>query len=157
MSEYAYPHSPRIMQFLANSWDKFKTDEEVVRVLMDVYKISYEHAAQHVEMAKEEYGPVGSPLLETINEGFDVTDKDIDRVIKELELENTPKYRKQLKMGLKIEQEHGPDRGKDTNITKDDLIMTAKIAVAHLKEFPDYYTLLVDMEKTGKANKAAKK
>ena len=141
------------MQFLANSWEKFKTEEEAARMLMNVYRISYEHAIQHVEFAKEEYGPLGSPMLEFINEGFEVTEEDVDEVIEKLKLDKSPEYRKQLKMGIKVEQEHGPDRGKDTNITKDDLLMTAKIAVSHLKELPDYYTRLDQMEKTGKATK----
>lgn len=40
--------------------------------------------------------------------------------------------------GLNIELEHGLINPM-TNVTNDDLIMTAKIALAHLNEFPDYY------------------
>ena len=40
--------------------------------------------------------------------------------------------------GLNIELEHGKINNK-TNVTNDDLIMTAKIALAHLNEFPNYY------------------
>ncbi len=40
--------------------------------------------------------------------------------------------------GLNIELEHGKIN-KETNITNDDLIMTAKIALAHLNELPNYY------------------
>ena len=40
--------------------------------------------------------------------------------------------------GLNIELEHGT-KNSITNITNDDLIMTAKIALAHLNEFPNYY------------------
>ena len=40
--------------------------------------------------------------------------------------------------GLNIELEHGKIN-KDTNITDDDLIKTAKIALAHLNEYPNYY------------------
>ena len=40
--------------------------------------------------------------------------------------------------GLNIELEHGLVN-KDTNVTNDDLIMTAKIALAHLNEYNDYY------------------
>ena len=40
--------------------------------------------------------------------------------------------------GLNIESEHG-SVNKETNVTNDDLIMTAKIALAHLNEFPNYY------------------
>lgn len=40
--------------------------------------------------------------------------------------------------GMNIELEHGKIN-KDTNVTNDDLEMTAKIALAHLNEFNDYY------------------
>jgi hypothetical protein len=50
-------------------------------------------------------------------------------------------------MGLNVELEHGL-RYPETNITNDDELMTGKIAWAHLKEFPDYYTRLAKMEKS---------
>ncbi|WP_406606900.1 DUF5661 family protein, partial [Candidatus Infernicultor aquiphilus] len=34
-----------------------------------------------------------------------------------------------------------------TNVTNDDPLTTGKIALAHLTEFPDYYTRLAKMEK----------
>ena len=40
--------------------------------------------------------------------------------------------------GINIELEHGTVDA-TTNITNDDLIMTAKIALAHLNEHPNYY------------------
>ncbi len=40
--------------------------------------------------------------------------------------------------GINIELEHGKINPK-TNVTDDDLIITAKIALAHLNEFPNYY------------------
>lgn len=40
--------------------------------------------------------------------------------------------------GLNIELEHGKVNH-FTNVTDDDLIKTAKIALAHLNEFPNYY------------------
>ncbi len=40
--------------------------------------------------------------------------------------------------GLNIEAEHGMINP-ITNGTNDDLVMTAKIALAHLNEFPNYY------------------
>lgn len=56
--------------------------------------------------------------------------------------------------GLAVELEHGKISPK-TNVTNDDPLMTAKIALAHLNEIPNYYTLLDKMEKVGK--KAMKK
>ena len=52
----------------------------------------------------------------------------------------------QYRMGLNVELEHGLV-DPDTNVTDDDSIMTGKIALAHLNEFPDYYTRLEKMEK----------
>lgn len=40
--------------------------------------------------------------------------------------------------GINIELEHGTI-SKKTNVTNDNLIITAKIALAHLNEFPNYY------------------
>ena len=52
---------------------------------------------------------------------------------------------KQLRIGMEIELEHGR-RDPLTNVTDDDPLLTAKIALAHLRELPDYYTRLTAME-----------
>jgi hypothetical protein len=52
----------------------------------------------------------------------------------------------QFRMGMDVELEHGA-RDPKTNVTDDDPVLTGKIALAHLKEFPDYYTRLAKMEK----------
>ncbi|MFC1938897.1 DUF5661 family protein [Chloroflexota bacterium] len=52
----------------------------------------------------------------------------------------------QYRMGLDVELEHGTIEP-HTNVTNDNPIMTGKIALAHLNEFPDYYTRLDKMEK----------
>ncbi len=51
----------------------------------------------------------------------------------------------QFRMGLEVELEHGI-RNVVTNVTNDDLVLTGKIALAHLMELPDYYTRLLRME-----------
>ncbi|MFO7587500.1 MAG: DUF5661 family protein [Gemmatimonadota bacterium] len=51
----------------------------------------------------------------------------------------------EFRMGLRVELEHGA-HDPETDVTADDLDMTGKIALAHLKEFPDYYTRLAKME-----------
>ncbi len=48
--------------------------------------------------------------------------------------------KEQLKNGIEIETEH-------KDVVGDDLVMVAKIALAHLKEFPDYYERLKTMER----------
>lgn len=52
----------------------------------------------------------------------------------------------EFRRGLQVELEHGSAWGDATNVTKDDPIITGKIAWAHLKEIPDYYTRLDKME-----------
>lgn len=51
----------------------------------------------------------------------------------------------QFRMGLAVELEHGA-HDIETNVTDDDTTVTGKIAWAHLKEIPDYYTRLAKME-----------
>ena len=51
----------------------------------------------------------------------------------------------QFRMGLDVELEHGTHDPK-TDVTGDDPIITGKIALAHLRELPDYYTRLAVME-----------
>ena len=55
----------------------------------------------------------------------------------------------QFRMGMDVELEHGLI-DPATNVTGDDPLMTGKIALAHLNEFPDYYTRLDKMEEEAK-------
>ena len=56
----------------------------------------------------------------------------------------------QFRLGLAIELEHGAIDA-ETNVTGDDLLLTGKIAWAHLKEIKDYYTRLRYMETEAKS------
>jgi DNA-directed RNA polymerase alpha subunit len=60
----------------------------------------------------------------------------------------------QLRMGMDVELEHGT-HDPETNVTDDDIVVTAKIARAHLNEFPDYYSRLAVMEAEAEAHWAA--
>ena len=51
----------------------------------------------------------------------------------------------QFRRGMDVELEHGLV-DPHTNVSNDDPLMTGKIALAHLNEFPDYYTRLDRME-----------
>ena len=55
----------------------------------------------------------------------------------------------QFRAGMNVELEHGLDDLR-TNVTDDDPHVTAKIALAHLNEFADYYTRLERMEEEAK-------
>src|SRR6266511_3831962 len=59
--------------------------------------------------------------------------------------EESPFAVEQLRRGLDVELEHGR-HARDTNVTDDDPLLTTKIALAHLRELPDYYTRLAHME-----------
>lgn len=58
---------------------------------------------------------------------------------------NGPFDLEQFRMGLEVELEHG-SHDPETNVTGDDPVLTGKIALAHLRELPDYYTRLAVME-----------
>ena len=47
---------------------------------------------------------------------------------------------------MEVELEHGR-REPQTGVTHDDPILTGKIALAHLRERPDYYELLDELER----------
>ena len=51
----------------------------------------------------------------------------------------------QFRAGMDVEYEHGK-HDPQTDVTGDDPIVTGKIALAHMKEFPDYYVRLEKME-----------
>ena len=57
---------------------------------------------------------------------------------------------KQFRAGLCVELEHGTVN-QTTNVTSDDQLLTGKITLAHLTEFPDYYTRLAKMEAEAKS------
>lgn len=51
----------------------------------------------------------------------------------------------QFRAGMDVEYEHGA-HDPQTDVTGNDPILTGKIALAHMKEFPDYYERLERME-----------
>jgi Protein of unknown function (DUF5661) len=51
----------------------------------------------------------------------------------------------EFRAGMDVELEHGI-HDLATNVTDDDAVVTGKIALAHLNEFPDYYVRLEKME-----------
>lgn len=56
----------------------------------------------------------------------------------------------QFRMGLSVELEHG-SHDSETDVIHDDPSLAGKIAWAHLKEIPDYYTRLAQMESDAEA------
>lgn len=62
----------------------------------------------------------------------------------------------QFRAGLDVEFEHG-SHDPQTDVTGDDPILTGKIALAHIKEFPDYYQRLERMEEEAKRDWAERR
>jgi uncharacterized protein DUF5661 len=60
----------------------------------------------------------------------------------------------EFRAGMDVEYEHG-SHDPQTDVTGDDPIVTGKIALAHLKEFPDYYERLAQMEREAEAERRA--
>jgi Protein of unknown function (DUF5661) len=81
----------------------------------------------------------------THNEHF--TTDDARRVGTEIGIDwgASPFDTEQFRDGMNVELEHGR-HDPQTDVTGSDPIVTGKIALAHLKEFPDYYTRLRRME-----------
>jgi hypothetical protein len=66
-----------------------------------------------------------------------------------IDWETAPFDVEQFRAGMDVELEHGL-HDPSTNVTGDDAVTTGKIALAHLNEFPDYYTRLEQMEEQAK-------
>lgn len=77
------------------------------------------------------------------------TKEDAKRIGESLGIDWTRFDIEQFRMGLDVELEHG-SHGLLTNVSNDDEMITGKIALAHLNEFPDYYTRLQEMENKAK-------
>ena len=66
------------------------------------------------------------------------SDNEIMMVAKYLNIDFSKFPFEDFKRGINIELEHGKEN-MNTDVTDNDLIKTAKIALAHLNEFPNYY------------------
>jgi len=68
-----------------------------------------------------------------------------------IEWESSPFDVDEFRDGMDVELEHG-SHDSETDVTGSDPSVTGKIAWAHLKEFPDYYTRLKKMEAEAEAD-----
>jgi uncharacterized protein DUF5661 len=86
-----------------------------------------------------------------VSEGKSFTAEEARRIGEEIGIdwESAPFDVEQFRAGMDVELEHGL-HDPATNVTDDDPTVTAKIALAHLNEFPDYYTRLERMEDEAK-------
>ena len=74
------------------------------------------------------------------------TDEDARRIGGALHVNWEEISSEEFRAGLAVELEHGM-HDPETNVTNNDELLTGKIALAHLKEYPDYYTRLAQLEK----------
>lgn len=79
------------------------------------------------------------PRTYTLDEAREIADK------LAIDFESAGFDVEQFLAGLDVEAEHGGPEA-DTNVTDDDPLATGKIALAHLREMPDYYARLEEME-----------
>jgi Protein of unknown function (DUF5661) len=77
-----------------------------------------------------------------------VTLQEVKKIGNRLKVDFTALDIKVLQRGMNVELEHGYVDSR-TNVTNNDLTLTAKIALAHIVEFPDYYARLKKMEEEG--------
>ena len=66
------------------------------------------------------------------------TINDVEKIAKILNITFDKFTKEDLLQGINVEKEHGLINP-STNVTDDSLIITTKIALAHLNEFPNYY------------------
>jgi Protein of unknown function (DUF5661) len=71
-----------------------------------------------------------------------------------IDWDSAPFDLEQFRSGMDVELEHGR-HDPVTNVTDDDPVVTGKIALAHLHEFPDYYTRLERMEEQAQSEHGA--
>ena len=85
-----------------------------------------------------------------------ISTEEATKVGSTLKIDWTKVELEQFRRGLEVELEHGA-RDPATDVTNDDLTLTGKIAWAHLKEFPDYYTRLEKLEAEATAHWAPRR
>jgi len=73
------------------------------------------------------------------------SEEETQHIAKELGIDFSQFTKEEFHTGMNVEAEHGRN-DPQTNVTNDDPIITGKIAWAHLKELPDYYTRLKEIE-----------
>lgn len=74
------------------------------------------------------------------------TQKEANQIAKKFGINHKIIPKREWLYALNVELEHGSILGSLTNITNDNLDLTARIAIAHLLEDPNYYHFLRQME-----------
>jgi hypothetical protein len=82
---------------------------------------------------------------EKFNDPNDVTLKETKLAMKWLNINKSVISVEYFRKGMKVEQEHGK-RYPKCNVTHNEILQTAQIALAHISEYEDYYDRLERME-----------
>jgi hypothetical protein len=85
--------------------------------------------------------------------------KESHEIAEKLKVKFNKRGLEQFRRGLKVELEHGTDatkKGVNANETDNKPLDTGRIALAHINEFPDYYTGLAKMEAKEEKKKSLK-
>lgn len=124
-------------------WEKFINDNRVSKAFQDNIKVknisTEEGKKRFIEEKRYGYYQSGKSLK--------ITPCLVLKMAKKFNINLKVVPIIELQKGIEIELEHGKMLGKVTNITKDDIEMTTRIAIAHLIEDPRYYKHLIIMEK----------
>ena len=91
----------------------------------------------------------------TVSEKRRTTSEEAPRIGDAIGVDRNRRELEQFRAGMDVEFEHG-SHDPQTDVTHDDPILTGKIALAHMKEFPDYYDRLERMERKAKREWAGK-
>jgi hypothetical protein len=91
-----------------------------------------------------------------MNRNKEISEDEAREIGNQLKIDWTKVNLKEFHRGLAVELEHGA-HDPETDVTGDDMLLTGKIAWAHLKEFPDYYSRLQQLESEADAYWAARR
>lgn len=110
---------------------------------------TYYEALEQMEIAADAYWGFDHPLPIQSKENLDLvqtfTSEQAVAVGEKLGIKWDQFDKEQFRAGMDIELEHG-SVNPVTDVTKDDPLLTGKIVLGHLVEFPDYYNRLYEME-----------
>lgn len=81
---------------------------------------------------------------------FDSGDASEALELLDIDISNEPFTVEDVVTAMNVESERGK-RFSDLDVTGDDPVITAKIVLAHLREFPYYYDVLKGMERDARA------
>jgi hypothetical protein len=125
----------------------------VARVRLDELERHLQRIPDLETAAKND--PPHSPILADMTEQRRTSTEEAKRVGDEIGVDWERFDLEQFRAGMDVEYEHG-SHDPQTDVTHDDPIVTGKIALAHMKEFPDYYERLERMESEAERDWAGK-